>query len=147
NYESWAFRKNKTTFPQKWLSFERLSLQTMQELQQEIKNYEAEIRDFNPKNAAELEAFRIRFLGAKGIVKQVFGEMKNVPADQKKQAGQLLNAFKQLAESAFESFRYLQSADQSGQDTEDISLPATPFHPGVRHPLRKVENRMIAIFE
>lgn len=119
----------------------------MQELQQEIKKHEADIRDFNPKNAAELEAFRIKFLGTKGIVKQVFGEMKNVPADQKKEAGQLLNAFKQFAESAFESFKHLQASDKSGQHFEDNSLPAAPVPLGARHPLRKVENRMVSIFE
>ena len=70
----------------------------MQSLQEQIKIHEQEINAFSPADANELEAYRIKYLGTKGVVKAIFGEMKNVPAEQKKEAGQVLNAFKQLAE-------------------------------------------------
>ena len=119
----------------------------MNSLQDQVKNYEGEINAFQPADAAALEAYRIKFLGTKGIVKQVFGEMKSVPADQKKEAGQILNAFKQLAESRYESFKHL--ADAAGNSTAgtDLSLPGTPLPAGSRHPLRVIENRIVSIFE
>jgi phenylalanyl-tRNA synthetase alpha chain len=119
----------------------------MASLQEQIQQFEQEINSFAPANAAELEDYRIRFLGAKGIVKQIFGEMKNVPADQRKEAGQLLNAFKVLAEEKYESFKGLQSSTATKVPAIDNTLPGTPLPIGTRHPLRVVENKIISIFE
>lgn len=119
----------------------------MSALQQLIATYEAEINAFEPKDAAELEQYRIKFLGAKGIVKQVFGAMKDVPADQRKEAGQLLNAFKQLAEGRHDQYKDSLSEASSNGPKVDITLPGLPAPIGSRHPLRMVENSMIAIFE
>lgn len=119
----------------------------MQSLQDLIKENEEEIKSFEPKDATALEAYRIKFLGAKGIVKQIFGEMKNVPGDQKREAGQLLNAFKQLAENKFAEYEHLQKASNGNQATIDTSLPGTSVSLGSRHPLKIVENEIVSIFE
>ena len=119
----------------------------MQSLQEQIAAHEPEINAFQPANAADLEAYRVKFLGTKGIVKQLFGEMKNVPPDQKKEAGQVLNAFKLLAEGKFEAFKDLQSAGGSKAQAQDISLPGNPVPLGTRHPLRMTENKIVSIFE
>ena len=37
----------------------------------------AEIESFNMKDLKSLEEYRIHFLGSKGIVKNLFGELKN----------------------------------------------------------------------
>jgi phenylalanyl-tRNA synthetase alpha chain len=118
----------------------------MASLQEQIQAHEAEINAFNPANAAELEAYRIKYLGTKGIVKQIFGEMKNVPVEQKKEAGQVLNAFKQLAEARFEEFKHLQDGGKKSQEA-DITLPGTVLPLGTRHPLRVTENEIVSIFE
>lgn len=119
----------------------------MQSLQEQIKTYEQEIANTHPANAEELEAYRIKFLGTKGIVKEIFGEMKNVPKEEKKDAGQLLNTFKQLAEAKYEEYKHLQQAGNSKNAAIDVSLPGTPISAGTRHPLRMVENRIVSIFE
>ncbi|MGN6566552.1 MAG: phenylalanine--tRNA ligase subunit alpha [Flavipsychrobacter sp.] len=119
----------------------------MDALQEQIQGYEQEIKAFEPKNAAELEAYRIKYLGTKGIVKQIFGEMKNVPAEKKKEAGQVLNAFRQLAEGQYEAFKHLQENGQSTGQAIDATLPGTPLPLGTRHPLRMVENEIVSIFE
>jgi phenylalanyl-tRNA synthetase alpha chain len=119
----------------------------MQSLQEQIKTHEEEINAFSPANAADLEAYRIKYLGTKGIVKQVFGEMKNVPVEQKKDAGQLLNAFKQLAEAKLESFAHLAEGNNNNEQAGDISLPGSNLPLGTRHPLRITENEIVSIFE
>ena len=119
----------------------------MQSLQDKIQAFKAEIEATTPKDATELETFRIRFLGAKGIVKEIFGEMKNVAKEQKKEAGQLLNSFKQMAEAKFEEFKHLQNAGGNKNEGLDITLPGTPIKAGTRHPLRMVENEIVSIFE
>ena len=119
----------------------------MATLQEQIQQYEQEINSFNPANAAELETYRIRFLGTKGIVKMLFGEMKNVPPDQRKEAGQWLNTFKQLAEDAYTANKHIEQAANNKTQEIDISLPGTTLPIGTRHPLRIIENRIVAIFE
>lgn len=119
----------------------------MDALQEQIQVYEQDIKAFEPKDAAELEAYRIKYLGTKGIVKQIFGEMKNVPVEKKKEAGQILNAFRQLAEGQYEAFKHLQENGQSKGPAIDASLPGTPLPLGTRHPLRMVENEIVSIFE
>ena len=119
----------------------------MPSLEEQIKIHEQEINEFNPADAAELENYRIRFLGTKGLVKQLSAEMKNVAPEGRKGAGQLLNAFKQLAEGKYELFKDLQQAGQRSGPLVDITLPGTPLPKGTRHPLRIVENEIVSIFE
>jgi len=118
----------------------------MPSLQEQIQQYEQEINAFNPAGASELEDYRIRFLGAKGIVKLLAAEIKNVPAEQRKDAGQALNAFKQLAEGKYDSFKDLAQADATAK-VADLSLPGANIPIGTRHPLRVVENQIVSIFE
>ena len=77
----------------------------MEELLEKLDTYRKEIIDTEINGADAAEAYRIRFLGTKGIVKNLFQEMKNVPADKKKEFGQILNEFKQLAESKYEGVK------------------------------------------
>ena len=77
----------------------------MEQLLQQIEDIKKEITAAEAANAAALEEFRIKYLGTKGLVKQIMGEMKNVPNDQKKEFGQILNAFKIVAEEKFEALQ------------------------------------------
>jgi phenylalanyl-tRNA synthetase alpha chain len=119
----------------------------MESLKALIKEQEAAIQNFQVSNAAELEQYRIQFLGTKGIVKSIFSEMKNVPVEFKKDAGQLLNAFKVLAEEKFAAHAHLQQSKATAQQTIDSTLPAAQLPIGTRHPLKIVENQIVSIFE
>src|ERR1044072_902260 len=108
----------------------------MDELLQQIAAYKQEIETQPANGADSLEAFRIKFLGTKGIVKNLFTEMKNVPADKKKEFGQILNDFKQLAESKYESRKeQLESTSTSKAAAIDVTLPGDPRPLGRRHPI------------
>lgn len=119
----------------------------MPSLQEQILAYEQEINAFAPATPADLEQFRIRFLGTKGLVKLLANEMKSVPPEGRKEAGMLLNGFKQLAEARFAHFSALQQSAAASGPAIDISLPGTPIPMGTRHPLRVVENQIVSIFE
>ena len=43
-------------------------------MQQKINQYTTEISNFTPNTAEELENFRIKFLGTKGLLKDLFDE-------------------------------------------------------------------------
>ena len=70
-----------------------------------IKEYIAEAQAFSTQNGAELEAFRIKFLGSKGLLKELFAEFKNVPNEQKKEFGQVINLLKTTAEDKVKSIQ------------------------------------------
>lgn len=127
--------------------FPFLSLQAMDALKSDIDQYIDEIKAIKPANPEELENFRIKYLGTKGLVKNLFGRMKDVAKEDKKEAGQLLNSLKQTAEAHYEQYAHLKEQSDNGTQTIDLSLPAKPFPIGSRHPLKIVENKVVSIFE
>src|SRR3954466_3946882 len=82
-----------------------LYLRLMEALMQQIEDYKQEMTAFEATTAEAAEAFRIKYLGTKGLVKAVMGEIKNVPNEQKKAFGQILNEFKQFAEARYDAIK------------------------------------------
>ncbi|MCB0513382.1 MAG: phenylalanine--tRNA ligase subunit alpha, partial [Bacteroidetes bacterium] len=50
-----------------------------------------DVKAYPIASAQELEQFRIKFLGTKNVLKDIFAQMKSVPNEQKKEFGQLVN--------------------------------------------------------
>jgi phenylalanyl-tRNA synthetase alpha chain len=120
----------------------------MDDLLEKINNYKTEISDFIAEKAEETEAFRIKYLGTKGLVKEVMGEMKNVAADKKREFGQIMNEFKLFAEAKYDALKAVTSNDsQAAEAGEDLSLPADQLPLGSRHPISLVRNRIVSIFQ
>lgn len=114
---------------------------------EQIKNYKKEIAAFKADSAEALETFRIKFIGTKGLVKSVMGEMKNISNEEKKSFGQVVNAFKQAAEEKYEEQKGLLNNNESAQIDYDWSLPGTPIPNGSRHPLNIVRHQIVSIFK
>ncbi|RYY90447.1 MAG: phenylalanine--tRNA ligase subunit alpha [Chitinophagaceae bacterium] len=120
----------------------------MEAILQQINEYKQEIESADLGSAPQLEAFRIRFLGTKGIVKAIMGEMRNVPNERKKEFGQILNDFKVFAEARYETAKENIGAGPGSEAAgQDLTLPGDPFQPGTRHPLSLVRQRIISIFQ
>ena len=119
----------------------------MEELLQQIDAYKKEIEAIRISTSQELEEFRIKYLGTKGIVKVLFGELKAVPAEKKKEFGLVLNDFKQLAEAKYETAKELAANGQpSIASGVDLSLPGDKISVGSRHPINLVRKRILDIF-
>lgn len=121
----------------------------MEKLLAKITAYKTEINETVVSNREQLESFRIKFLGTKGLVKTIMAEMKEVAADKKKEAGQLLNEFKLFTENYFENLQQLIGNGTGNRDKEsglDVSLPGTGQAPGGRHPVSIVQNKIVSIF-
>jgi phenylalanyl-tRNA synthetase alpha chain len=119
----------------------------MEELLEKLDTYRKEIIDTEISGSDAAEAYRIRFLGTKGIVKNLFHEMKNVPADKKKEFGQILNEFKLLAETKYAERETLNAERVKPNESKmDWSLPGDPIQVGTRHPISIVRNRIVQIF-
>jgi phenylalanyl-tRNA synthetase alpha chain len=114
-----------------------------------VAEYSQEIEAYNVSNAEELEQFRIRFLGSKNIIKDLFAAFKDVPNEQKKEFGQRLNELKNQAQAKFDSLQASVGQAQASASTEqlDLTRPGYPIEVGARHPVSIVRNEIIEIFE
>jgi phenylalanyl-tRNA synthetase alpha chain len=120
----------------------------MEQLLQKIGEIKSEIQKFTAASKEEAEAFRIKYLGSKGVVKEVMGEMKNVPQEKKREFGQVLNDFKLFAEAKLEELKAATSEVQSVSSSDmDLTLPGDPIPLGSRHPISLVRNRIVSIFQ
>src|SRR5436190_315954 len=88
----------------------------MDQLIEQIEQYKKEINQFTNGDVKAVENFRIKWLGTKGVVKNLMGEMRNVPVDRKKEFGQILNDFKILVENKFEELKKATSDEQQNPD-------------------------------
>ncbi|HEY0174809.1 MAG TPA: phenylalanine--tRNA ligase subunit alpha [Pedobacter sp.] len=116
-------------------------------LQDKITQYTIEINTFSTENADELEQFRIKFLGTKGIIKDIFDEFKSVSPEEKRTLGKVLNEFKQLAEAKYQFLKEQDTSELTRKDAGlDLTLPGVGFEVGARHPLALVRREIVDIF-
>ena len=99
------------------------------------------------RGAAELEQFRIQFLGPKGRVKALMELLREIPRDQKPAFGQRVNAVRDQLTAAYES-RKQQLAASGGdeRDAVDVTEPGLQPQVGNRHILMKVIDELTELF-
>ncbi|MEO6219812.1 MAG: phenylalanine--tRNA ligase subunit alpha [Ginsengibacter sp.] len=120
----------------------------MDDLKQVIENSTKEIENFSSIDSNPAEAFRIKFLGTKGLIKSLMPQMKNVPAENKREIGLVLNDLKLLAENKYEELKKRGTDQQPGtENLLDLTLPGDVLPMGSRHPISIVKNRIISIFQ
>lgn len=105
-----------------------------------------EARQFSAGTREEIEQFRIKYLGKKGILSDLFSIFKEVPADQKKEMGKKINELKQFVAERIETLLSNLSDENDSSDSADLTLPGPPMQPGARHPISVVRNQIIEIF-
>jgi len=105
-----------------------------------------DINSFTANTAADLEAYRLKYLSKKGILSDLFDDFKTIPAEQKKETGQRLNLLKQAAQEKYNSFKSLLSENEEKASGQDLSRPSFPNQHGSRHPISIVRNEIIDIF-
>jgi phenylalanyl-tRNA synthetase alpha chain len=116
-------------------------------MENKIRHLLEEVSAFKARTKQDLESFRLKFISKKGSLGELFEELKQIPAEQKKQAGKILNELKQAAESRFnELTQQLESTTQERTDI-DLTLPPVSNTVGNLHPLTLTKNRIIEIFE
>jgi phenylalanyl-tRNA synthetase alpha chain len=107
-----------------------------------------EITSYSISDSNELEQFRIKYLGSKGIIKKLFDDFKNLPKEDKKTLGKPLNELKQKAQQKYDALKESleSSKSQNIYSNIDITRPGIPFEAGGRHPLSIIKNEIIEIF-
>ncbi len=124
------------------------SILIMSDIFDKIKELTEEIENSLVQSVEEIEQFRIKYLGTKNIIKPLFGEIRNVANERKKEFGQAVNALKQKAEAKFDGFKEELEANASDEEAKSIDLtaPGIAEQLGSRHPVSIVMNRMVEIF-
>jgi len=103
------------------------------------------VNGFTPHSKEELNNFRIEYLGKKGFLNDLFSTFKEVPSDQKKDFGAVINNLKVLVQNKIEEY------DDSFETTDtseevDLSKPVALDNLGSRHPISLIRNKIIDIF-
>lgn len=113
---------------------------------EKIKALKEQINAITANNADELEALRIKYLSKKGEITALFSDFRNVPNEQKREIGQLLNELKTLATDKINALK--EAFDEKAVENEDIDLTRTsaPQEIGTRHPISLVRKEIIDIF-
>ena len=96
-----------------------------------------------PSDKDSLENLKIKFLGRKGLIANLFSQIPNLSNDQKPIAGKLLNQLKIELENSFPS------NTESASPLEEIidrSLPGVIFPPGNKHPIQSTMDEIKRLF-
>ncbi len=113
----------------------------------ELNKHISEVDQFTADTKDDVEAFRIKYLGKKGLLNQYFAEFKNVPAEQKKEFGQTINLLKAKATDRVNTLKaHLDQQNTQEQLYGDLTRPAEAMELGSRHPISIVKNQIIEIF-
>jgi len=121
-----------------------------------LNEIEAAGREFDAAVASansvrEIEEIRVRYFGRKsGLIPALFAQLKEVPKEQKKDAGDALNKLRDRIEAELkvksERVRAEEAARREAQQTLDVSLPARMPRLGHLHPVTLVRREMEQIF-
>ncbi len=115
-------------------------------MKSQIETLSAKIETFEIKNNQDLESFRIEFLGTKGHVKELYAALKDIPNQDKKEIGQLINSFRNLAEEKFNKFKENLESVSISNDNFDCSRPGEINEVGSHHPISLVRKEIVDIF-
>ncbi len=105
-----------------------------------------EIESFKSSCVDEIEKFRIKYLGKKGLVNFYFSEFKNVDNSKKKEYGLNINKLKISAQNKYNELNSFGSNISTLSNLNDITRPGNPIVIGSKHPITIVKNRIIDIF-
>jgi len=111
-----------------------------------IEEIRKEIIGIQIDSLEEVEKFKIKYLGRKGLLQDLFEDFKNVANEQKKEVGKKLNELKtditQLIEKYSEEF----ANTKTTKSNIDLTSTPEPISLGSRHPIALVKNEICDIF-
>lgn len=111
----------------------------------QVKDHLEKVAQFESTDKEAIESFRIAYAGKKGILNDFFAAFREIPAEQKKEFGQVLN---QLKTAVNDKVKALSAQQQNSvkKQIEDPFRSGFPITSGAHHPLEIVKNRIVAIF-
>jgi len=96
-----------------------------------------------PADSKDLELLHIKYLGRKGLVADLFSQLKDVSNKERPILGKVLNDLKNEISKSLDK---INPSSSSKMTQEDISLPGLEFPSGTIHPLQQTMNEIKRIF-
>ncbi|OJV21977.1 MAG: phenylalanine--tRNA ligase subunit alpha [Bacteroidetes bacterium 41-46] len=116
-------------------------------MREKIEKLLLEVEQLAAKREQEIEEIRVRLLGKKGSITQLFDEFRNVLPEQKRELGQVLNTLKVSAQNKIEQLRaVLEESMESENPGFDLTKPGDSFELGTRHPISVTRGEILSIF-
>lgn len=117
-------------------------------LKDKIKQAFEDLKANIPANSDELEALRIKYVGKKGLLPDLFSQLRDVPKEEKKDVGLLINELKIATQNRLDELKSkLGKEKRSAENASiDLTLPAPVLMQGGKHPLTLVREQLVDIF-
>ncbi len=115
-------------------------------MQEKINQYIADVEAFMTETSQEVENFRIKYLGRKGLLNDLFEEFKTVSNEQKRVLGQELNKLKTAVQTKLDDLQKTNSGTHKDVEKSDLTRPSGVIPLGSRHPLSIVRGEILDIF-
>jgi len=115
---------------------------------EKINDLKERIASLQAATAEEVELLRVKYLSKKGEISLLFNDFRTVPAERKREVGQMLNELKALATERIAALResVRESVETSRDASLDLTRTASPLPQGTRHPISLVKAEMLDIF-
>lgn len=115
-----------------------------------MKNHIEKVREELQSNLVKVTAtdgLNVIETSFKKILKELFGEMKNLPSEEKRDAGKLINDLKDEFEEKFKSMREKIAQGEKTETCIDMSIASPEFVRGKIHPLIRVGKMMEDVYK
>lgn len=107
-----------------------------------------EVKAFTAGTADEIEAFRVKYLGKKGVLKDLSARIKDIAPEDRKAFGSQLNALKNAVQEKVDELKEsLAAGGTSSGPGEDHTRPSGQEPLGARHPVSLVRREIEGIFQ
>lgn len=107
-----------------------------------------EVKAFTAGTADEIEAFRVKYLGKKGVLKDLSARIKDIAPEDRKAFGSQLNALKNAVQEKVDELKEsLAEGGTSSGPGEDHTRPSGQEPLGARHPVSLVRREIEGIFQ
>lgn len=118
-------------------------------MKEKIEALMQEVAALKAASRQEVEDARVRLLGKKGSITELFEEFRGVAPEMKREFGAKLNVLKNAATDRIAQLREEvenKAACADGGASGDLSMPGDPFELGSRHPVSIVRQEIVDIF-
>jgi phenylalanyl-tRNA synthetase alpha chain len=118
------------------------------EMNEQLKRIKEEIDTFYSASMDEVDKFRLKYLGKKGIITCMFDDIRTIVPEQRKEFGKQVNDLKTQVLTKIEQLKQnIENNKVQPIDVLDLSRPANSISLGSRHPIAKVTHNICQVFE
>ncbi|HPD94725.1 MAG: phenylalanine--tRNA ligase subunit alpha [Bacteroidales bacterium] len=118
-------------------------------MKSKIDQISKEITSLKASTIDEVEKLRIKYLGKKGIISDLFKEFRELEPDLKREVGAHLNLLKKTVTETIDTLKenIEKSSGNQKKVNIDLSLQEPSFNFGTRHPISLVKRELLEIFK